>query len=52
MIGTYEDTFETCPACEAGTYTIYPDEVTRCRNCGQTKPQPVKKAVAGKKTNG
>lgn len=46
----YIDTHEECTACHDGTYVDYPDNVIRCRNCGQTKPQP-KKAVAGRKTS-
>lgn len=52
MILTYEDTYEACKDCGSGTYVIYHDGVIRCRYCGQIKPQPPKKAVAGKKTNG
>lgn len=43
----YTDTYQTCTACNSGTYVVYPDDVTRCRYCGQTK---VTKPVAGKKT--
>lgn len=48
----YVDTYEPCPDCNEGTFVDYPDNTIRCRNCGQTKPQPVKKAVAGRKTDG
>lgn len=48
----YNDTFETCPECQNGTFVLYPDDVTRCRYCGTLKIMTAPKAAVGKKTNG
>ena len=52
MTPTYEDTFETCTDCGSGTYVLYPDQVKRCRHCGELKIMTAPKATVGKKTNG
>lgn len=48
----YKDTFETCEDCQSGTYVLYPDQVNRCRYCGETKTKAAPRVPAGKKTNG